>query len=90
MLLAAQAECGVHGAHAISVVFHGYDDSYMEDSIAATPLRIRGSHVCDPASTPEREVARIERLHSDFGFTGTPLTPLYLPNLQFRLPFLAA
>lgn len=53
-LLKAQSEVGVHAAHAISVVFTGYDDSYIEDCIAATPLRIRGSHVCDPASTPEK------------------------------------
>ena len=42
-LLKAQAEVGVHAAHAIDVVFHGYDSSYIEDCIAATPLRIRGS-----------------------------------------------
>ena len=53
-LLKAQAEVGVHAAHAIDVVFHGYDSSYIEDCIAATPLRIRGSHVCHPASTPEK------------------------------------
>jgi predicted TIM-barrel fold metal-dependent hydrolase len=73
-LLRAQAEVGVHAAHAIQVVFHGYDESYIEDCIAQTPLRLRGSHVCDPASTPELEVARVDRLHSQ-GFTGVRFKP---------------
>ena len=74
-LLAAQAEVGVHAAHAISVVFHGYDDTYIEDTIAATPLRLRGSHVCDPSSTPEREVARLALLYDEKGFTGVRFKP---------------
>ena len=74
-LFKAQAEVGVHAAHAIQVVFHGYDDRYIEDCIEATPLRLRGSHVCDPASTPEKEVARIERLHSQRGYTGIRFKP---------------
>ena len=65
----------MHAAHAISVVFHGYDDSYMEDAIEASPLRLRGSHVCDPASTPEKEVARLGYLHEHKGFTGVRFKP---------------
>ena len=86
-LLAAQAEVGVHAAHAISVVFTGYDDSYIEDCIEATPLRIRGSHVCDPASTPEKEVARIERLHSQQGFTGVRFKPNLWADAGVAVPY---
>ena len=73
----------VQGAMAVQVVFHGYDHTYLQRSIAAHPTALRGGLVVDPLVAPERAAAQVAELYED-GFTSVRLKANLWPGPDGR------
>jgi predicted TIM-barrel fold metal-dependent hydrolase len=75
LLLRAQAEVNVAGAMIVQPVHHGFDHSYITDTMRRYPGKFKGSLVIDPHLSPASAAAEIVRLHGD-GWSGVRFKPV--------------
>ena len=78
MLLADMDQNGVTHSILIQVIFHGWDNSYVVDSIRSYPDRFRGHGLIDP--TDPQVAKKLEYWVKEHGLSGMRFSPIYYVN----------
>ena len=75
MLIEDMDRNGVTHSILVQVIYHGWDNSYVADSLKAHPDRVRAHGLIDP--TDPKVADRLEYWVKEHGFSGMRFSPIY-------------
>jgi len=75
MLIEDMDRNGVTHSILVQVIYHGWDNSYVADSLKAHPDRVRAHGLIDP--TDPKVAHRLEYWVKEHGFSGMRFSPIY-------------